>query len=157
MMSVMGSFTIDENLVLRYYTPDFYFNIQGLFKYVILKGQGQSTDNMETRDWGTELNASYLLPYKIRLSSSFRWSLKKGYSGETGNIRENILDVAIERDCFSKKYYGTGTIQISAFDLLQSRRDLSRNVGASYIQNTRTSTMGSYFMCRFVYSFNFFP
>lgn len=156
-VSVMGSFTIDENLVLRYYTPDFYFNIQGLFKYVILKGQGQSTDNMETRDWGTELNASYLLPYKIRLSSSFRWSLKKGYSGETGNIRENILDVAIERDCFSKKYYGTGTIQISAFDLLQSRRDLSRNVGASYIQNTRTSTMGSYFMCRFVYSFNFFP
>lgn len=76
-VSVMGSFTIDENLVLRYYTPDFYFNIQGLFKYVILKGQGQSTDNMETRDWGTELNASYLLPYKIMIEFFFQMEFKE--------------------------------------------------------------------------------
>ncbi len=154
--STMGAFTVDENPSLGYYTPDFYFNIQGLFSYMILKGRDGAAGNMKTQDWGAELSASYLLLSKIRLSSSFRWSLKKGYSSEAGNIREKILDVTIERDCFSKKY-GTGTIQISAYDLLQSRRELSRNVEASYIQNTRTSTMGSYFMCRFIYSFNFFP
>lgn len=154
-ISTMDSYVIDERPNLKYYTPDLNFRIQGIYRYMAIKGQTVTDGSMNTHDFGAQLEISYLLPYKIRINPSFRWSFKKGYE-ETGDVREKILDVIIERDCFSKKY-GTGTIKLSGFDLLQSRKQLARIVGSSYVQNTISSTMGSYFMCSFIYSFDFFP
>lgn len=86
---------------------------------------------------------------------TFRWNLKKGYSA-SGNVREEILNIALSKTCFSKKY-GTGSIRLEGFDLLQSRKQVTRNTDATFIEDITNSTMGSYFLCSFMYSFNFFP
>ncbi len=151
------SFILDEQPHIRYYDSDsdFECTFRGLFRCMGISGQNSVSGNMKTQDWATSVSITYLLPFKIRCYSSFSWSLKKGY-GNFRNMNENILDITLTRECFSKKY-GIGSIQLSGFDLLQSRKQLSRNVGSNYVQNTVTATMGGYFMCSFIYTFNIFP
>lgn len=149
-----GTFVVEENMNLNYLTPNLEIMFSGSYKLMALHGLN-NTQEPKTQDLETELSVSYLLPWKLRLNPSFRWSLKKGYAA-SGDIRQNLLNVRLSRDCFSKKY-GAGTIRLEGFDLLQSSKQLTRNTGATYIENITTSTMGSYFLCSFIYSFNFFP
>lgn len=154
-VSTTGTFSTSQRPEIGYHAPDIDLVLRGLYEYKIIRGQDTSGAHTKTHDWGAEFRASCLLPLKIRFEPSFQWTMKRGY-GESGDIRENILDVTLSRECFSKKY-GTGTIQLSGYDLLQSRKQISRSIGSSFIQDTRNSVMGSYFMCSFVYSFNYFP
>lgn len=154
-VSATSTFTTSQRPEIGYHAPDIDLVLRGLYVYKTIRGQTASASHTKTHDWGAEFRASCLLPLKIRFEPSFHWTLKRGY-GESGDIRENILNVTLSRECFSKKY-GTGTVQLSGYDLLQSRKQISRSIGSSFIQDTRTSVMGSYFMCSFVYSFNYFP
>ena len=152
--STTGTFSLREQPSIRYVTPDFNCRLQGQFRYMAVDGKGGADQQSRTYDWGAELRAYYILPYKLRLEPSYAWSLKRGY-GEFGNIRENILDIVLSRE-FSWKKYGVATLQLSGYDLLQSRKIVSRSVEASYIQNSSSSTLGSYFLGSFIYNFNAF-
>lgn len=152
--STTGTFALEEQPSILYNGQDFNCQFRGLFRYMAVKGQSMANDNMKTYDWGAAFTASCLLPGKIRFNPSYNWSLKRGY-GEFGNVNENILDVTLSRE-FSWKKYGVGTVQLAGYDLLQSRKQLSRNIGVAYIQNTSTTTLGSYFLCNFIYNFNAF-
>lgn len=154
-ISTMKTFDISGDAFINYRISDFDFNLRGMYACDVIRGQKVYGSNTKTHDWEVQFTGSCLLPYKIRVASSFGWKLKRGY-GESGDMSENILNITLSRDCFSKKY-GTGTIQISGYDLLQSRKHIFRSVESSFVQDTKASVMGSYFLCSFVYSFNFFP
>lgn len=153
-ISTMNTILIDEYPHISYLTPDFEYRIEGVFKYRDIRFCNSTSSNMRTLDWGLTASVSYTLPLKIRLISSFSWIQKKGY-GNFDNMNKKILDLTLSKDCFSRKY-GTASIQLSGFNLLQDKKNIYRDTSAYFIQDSITSTMGSYFMCSIIYNFNVF-
>lgn len=152
----MKRFTFDERPHIRYYKENFDFKVEGIFSYTNAKSNVHEQENIETYDWGSSLDVSVALPYKIRLGTTLRWVNKKGY-GAGYNYSETILNGMLSKRIFSSPRYGEGMIKFAINDILQNRRNSSLIIGDNYYQSNASRTLGCYFIGSIIYNFNFFP
>ena len=72
-------------------------------------------------------------------------------SGVNGNV--TLLNASLEKTIFKKK---NGFIRLSGFDILNQNKNISRNVSANFITDTRVNRLTRYFMLTFTYRLNRF-
>jgi hypothetical protein len=92
------------------------------------------------------------LPADFKIESDVNWSTNSGY---TEGYRQNeVLWNASASKSFLKG--NAATVRLKVYDLLQQRSNISRSITANYVQDAEYNTLGSYFMCHFIYRFSAF-
>lgn len=87
---------------------------------------------------------------------NFNYDVAKALNnGFTTSVGANplIVNATLEKQIFKNK---NGAIKLQAFDLLNENTNISRNVTANQITDTRTNRLQRYFMLSFVFRFNKF-
>ena len=77
------------------------------------------------------------------------------YNGLSDDFNQNywLWNMSIGKKVFKNKL---GEIAISAFDLLNQNRSISRNITEVYIEDVQTTTLTRYIMLNFTYNFRNF-
>ncbi len=111
-----------------------------------------SLDNQVSHRFGGTFNATYYTPWNIILASDLNYSATRGYSN--GYDSDSWMwNASIAYQFLPGK---NATIMLKAYDLLQQKKDINRNVTATYIDDTEYNALTRYFMLSFTYKFNTF-
>lgn len=104
----------------------------------------QSSDYFNEK-LGLQANIIFLKGFVFSNDLSYQY-----YSGLSSQFTDNytLWNMALARKVFKDK---SGEFKISIYDLLNQNSSYSRTVTESYIQDTRNSVLGQYFMFTFTY------
>lgn len=112
----------------------------------------QGKDDQNVFNYGVGGNTTIYLPLSFKIESDINYSTNSGYSA--GFQQKEVLWNASASKQFLKN--NQGTIRFKIYDILKQRSNISRNITASYIQDTEYNTLSSYFMVHFIYRFSIF-
>jgi Outer membrane protein beta-barrel family/CarboxypepD_reg-like domain len=104
------------------------------------------------KTWRLIHSSRMFFKHDFNFSYDVTKALNNGY---TSNVDANplIVNATLEKQIFKNK---NGAIKLQAFDLLNENTNVSRNVNANNITDTRTNRLQRYFMLSFVLRFNKF-
>jgi hypothetical protein len=108
--------------------------------------------NATTRAYTLSHNSRIFLPKSFILSYDIEKTINDGFGG-TVSTNPLIINSTLEKQFFSKKNL---TIRLQSLDMLNQNTNVSRNVTASGITDTRTNRLGRYYMATFVFRLNKF-
>lgn len=102
--------------------------------------------------YGGNFNGTWYMPLGFVLNTELTYSATSGY---TAGYDEDswMWNASISYQFLPGK---NATIMLKAYDLLQQKKDISRSVTASYIDDTQYNALTRYFMLSFTYKFNTF-
>ena len=149
------NFSATNRANANYRSDLFDVGINASISYQNVTNELQSENNRRTYDWGVGGSTAWYLPRNITLDSDVEWSDRSGYSSNF-NTSQIIWNASVSKQLFNKKY-GSGTVKLKIYDILQERKNLNYTVGNGYTQNRISTTMPSFFMCSFIYRVNIFP
>ena len=149
------NFSVTNRANANYRSDLFDFGINASIAYQNVANKLQPDNNRHTYDWGFGSTTTWYLPSNFTLDSDINWSDRSGYP-EKFNTSQMIWNASVSKQLFNKKY-GTGTLKLKIYDILQERKSLNYTVGSNYTQNRISTTMPSFFMCSFIYRVNIFP
>jgi hypothetical protein len=104
------------------------------------------------RTWRITHSSRMFFKHDFNFSYDVAKALNNGYSS-TVDANPLIVNATLEKQIFKNK---NGAIKLQALDLLNENTNISRNVSATVITDTRTNRLQRYFMLSFVFRFNKF-
>lgn len=143
---------VSERLGINYKSDWVDLGVRGTFRYNGVNNTLQGQDDRNTYNYSVGGNTSIYLPWNFRIESDIDYSTNSGYAA--GYQQNEVLWNAAVAKQFLKN--NQGTIRFKIYDILHQQSNISRNVTASYIQDTEYNTLGSYFMFHFIYRFSIF-
>src|SRR5699024_9624008 len=137
------NFSIEELLNLR---------VSGNVRYNKTKYSLQKSQNTSYFNYGGMVDFNLDLPANIELQTDLRYT---GNSGLSAGFNQNIMNwnASISKYLFNNQ---SGEIKLSAYDLLQQRSNIDRQITSQYISDVRTNELPSYFLLSFVYHIKYF-
>ena len=102
--------------------------------------------------YGGQCNASYTAPFGLMLSSDLSYSATSGYASGY-NTKQWLWNASLGYSFLAGKQ---ATLQVSVFDILNQRRNVSRNVTAAYVEDLAYNSLARYAMVTFTYKFSSF-
>ncbi|MDR1738499.1 MAG: outer membrane beta-barrel protein [Candidatus Symbiothrix sp.] len=112
-------------------------------------------DNKQTFNLGLGGDISFYLPRNWTIETDINYTRRSG-SFDEYNVPETMWNASITKQLFSKRY-GTGSLKLSVYDILQSRSSISASATNNGYQITTANVIPSFFMCSFIYKFTAFP
>jgi hypothetical protein len=132
--------------------PDYFeFELRPFYNLQIVRNTVQTASNRDVHTYGGTFNATYNAPFGLSVNSELSYSGTQGYS--VGEPNQWLWNASIGYSFLKGK---AATISLKAFDLLQQRENVRRNVTANYIDDTEYNSLTRYFMLNFTYKFNTF-
>lgn len=108
--------------------------------------------NQNYGSWVLTSNARVDIPGGVTFRYDFQYTLNNGLAeGVNGNIA--LLNASLEKTILKKK---NGFIRLYGFDILDQNKNITRQVTANSIIDTRTNRLTRYFMLSFTYRLNRF-
>ncbi len=123
-----------------------YYNLQ------TTRNSLQVGSNRTVHTYGGRFNGAWYAPFGLVLNTDLSYMGTSGYSD--GYDQEQWMWNASIAYQFLKGR--EATIAVKAYDLLQQRKSISRNVTANYIDDTFYNSLTRYVMVTFTYRFNTF-
>lgn len=117
-----------------------------------LKTDKARNSNMTVHSYGAVFNAYYRTPVDIILSTDLRFTGTSGYS-EGYDTNQWMWNASISYEFLKSKSL---TVALKAYDLLQQKKNIRRNVTANYIDDLDYNSLTRYFMVTVSYRFNTF-
>ena len=156
LLNTMKSLNIRERAGINYRSELFDVGLNANFGYANSINDINPDRNLNTYDYGLMANTTWYLPYNFTINTDIARNDKRGYS-DGYNQSETIWNASITKRLFNKATAGTGSVRLKIFDILQERKNISRNIGSNYIEDVQSNTLQSFFLCSFIYNFNIFP
>ena len=108
--------------------------------------------NLNQTTWTLSNDVRIDIPKGWIMRWEFDYTLNQGLAaGVTRNIA--LLNASLEKELFKKK---NATLRLQAFDIFNQNINVSRNVSANFITDSRVNRLAQYFMVGFVYRLNRF-
>lgn len=139
-------------LGLNYRSDLFDFSVRGNINYNNVQNSLEGQQNQEFMTYGGSASTTIYLPWNMSVESDINYSTNSGYA-DGFSKQEWLWNASLQKQLFKQK---NGTIRFKIYDILQQRSNINRSVTNSYIRDTTTNTLTSYFMFHFVYRFNIF-
>jgi len=154
--NTMQSRMIGDNLNLRLQLNDsLYIGTNGMVNYnnISYTAVPQNNQKIYNYAWGANIQWTFLPGwiFDSDINRAWRSGYPVGY-----NVSQTIWNAAITKQLF-KKQYGTGSVKLQVFDILQDRKNISASQSASNLQFSQTNVIPSYFLASFIYRFSIFP
>ena len=147
-----GSFMIGEMFSFAWRPDYFEFELRPSYNLQIVRNSVQTSSNRNVHTYGGAFNATYNAPFGLSVNSELTYSGTQGYS-EGYDSDQWLWNASIG---YSFLKGNAATISIKAYDLLQQKENIRRNVTANYIDDTEYNSLTRYFMLNFTYKFNTF-
>ena len=112
----------------------------------------QTAANRTVHSYGGTFNAQWYAPLGLVLATDLTYEATSGYA-DGYDTRQWLWNASLSYQFLAGR---SATITLAAYDLLNQRSQVSRNVTANYIDDTRYNTLGRYVMLSFSYRFNTF-
>lgn len=112
----------------------------------------QTRNNRNVHTYGGAFNGTYSAPFGLVLSTDINYSQTSGYSSGY-NTKQWIWNASIAYQFLRDR---KASIQVSVYDILGERKNISRNQTASYIEDVAYNSLGRYAMVTFTYRFTTF-
>jgi len=147
---------IGDNLNLRLQLNDsLYIGTNGSINYnnITYTAVPQNNQKISNYSWGANILWTFLpgWTFDSDINRTWRSGYPVGY-----NVTQTLWNAGITKRLF-KKQYGTGSIKLQVFDILQDRKNISASQSASNLQFSQTNVIPSYFMASFIYRMSIFP
>lgn len=146
--------TLAERISLNFSIEDLLnLRVSGNVRYNKTSYSLQESQNTSYFNYGGMLDFNLDLPANIELQTDLRYT---GNSGLSAGFNQNIMDwnASISKYLFNNQ---SGEIKLSAYDLLQQRSNIDRQITSQYISDVRTNELPAYFLLSFVYHIKYFP
>jgi outer membrane receptor protein involved in Fe transport len=103
--------------------------------------------NSSSNSWTLSSNINIDITKSLIFKYDFDYTIN---SGLASSVSKNlaIMNASLEQQLFKKK---NGVIKLAAYDLFKQNSNISRNVSANSITDTRTNKLTRYFMLTFTY------
>jgi hypothetical protein len=147
---------VGDNLNLKLQLNDsLYIGTIGMINYnnIAYTAVPQNNQQLYNFAWSANIMWTFLQGWTFDSDITRNW--RSGYPVGY-NISQTIWNAAITRQLF-KKQYGTGSLKLQIFDILQNRNNISASQTASSLQFSHTNVIPSYFLASFIYKFSIFP
>ncbi|MDB5199075.1 MAG: TonB-dependent receptor [Chitinophagaceae bacterium] len=103
--------------------------------------------NEQYSTWSINSNINVDIPGNWVLRYDFGYTINQGLTGAVGK-NPVIMNASIEKQLFKTK---NGIIRLQGFDLFNQNSNISRNVSANSIIDSRSNRLNRYFMLTFTY------
>ena len=154
--NTMQTRMIGDNLNLKFQLTDsLYIGTNGMINYnnIAYTAVPQNNQKLYNYAWGANILWTFLPGWTFDSDVNRTW--RSGYLAGY-NTTQTIWNAAITKQLF-KKQFGTGSLKLQIFDILQDRKNISASQSASNLQFSQTNVIPSYFLASFIYRFSIFP
>lgn len=147
-----GSFGIAESFSFAYRPDNLELELRPNYYFQNTTNSISTVDNTNLHRFGGSFNGTWYTPFGIVLATDLNYSATRGYAA--GYDSDSWMwNASISYQFLPGK---AATLMIKAYDLLQQKKDISRSITASYIDDTEYNALTRYFMVSFTYRFNTF-
>ncbi len=148
-----GSLRLFEMMAIAYRPSNIELELRPTYGLQTTHNSLRSVGNMTVHTYGANFNAYYYTPIGVILSSELRYSGTSGYA-KGYDSEQWMWNASIAYDGFMRSK--SLTLALKAYDLLQQKKSINRNVTANYIDDMSYNTLTRYFMVTLTYKFNTF-
>lgn len=132
--------------------------LRGRVSYSNTENSLEGQQDRKVIGYGGTFNTTAYLPYGISIDTDLNYSANNSSSSDY-KLNEWMWNASIAKDFginIKKKSYGTGTLKLNFYDILQQRTNISQSASIKAYTETITSTLPAYFMASFIYKFQIF-
>lgn len=146
------SANIRESMGIAYRPDNMEFELRPEYALQTTRNSLKSVGNMTVHTYGAMFNAYYRTPIDIILATDLRFSGTSGYA-QGYDANQWMWNATISYEFLRSKSL---TVALKAYDLLQQKKNIRRNVTANYIDDLSYNSLTRYFMVTLTYRFNTF-
>lgn len=150
--NVSNSFMVAESFAFAYRPDNLELELRPMYHFTTTRNSASSVASTNVHRFGGNFNGTYYTPFGIVLNTELTYSATRGYA-QGYDADSWMWNASISYQFLPGK---NATIMLKAYDLLQQKKDISRSVTASYIDDTQYNALTRYFMLSFTYKFNTF-
>ena len=145
--------SVRERLSITLRLSNFDIRANGNFNYNKTKNRMVTTGNQNTYNFNYGLSSTGNFNNGFGFSTDINMSSRRGYSSANMNTNELIWNAQIS---YRFLYRKQATISLQAYDILNRRSNISRNISAESRSDRETNAIYSYVMAHFIWRFNLF-
>lgn len=150
--NVSNSFMISESFSFAYRPDNLELELRPMYNFSTTHNSASSMSSTNVHRYGGNFNGTWYMPLGFVLNTELTYSGTSGYA--TGYDAESWMwNASISYQFLPGR---NATVMLKAYDLLQQKKDISRSVTATYIDDTQYNALTRYFMLSFTYKFNTF-
>lgn len=133
--------------------PDYLeFELRPRYSLQLTKSGIASQSDRTVHSYGGMFNATYNAPFGLSVSTDLNYSATSGYS-QGYDSKQCLWNATIAYSFLKNRSL---VLSVKAYDLLQQRSNIRRNVSANYIDDTLYNSLSRYFMVTVAWKFNTF-
>ncbi|MCM1110179.1 MAG: outer membrane beta-barrel protein [Clostridium sp.] len=146
------SVNFNESPSLAFRPDNLEFELRPRYSLQYTANTLNTTGNNLVHSYGASFHAYYYTPIGLVIDTDVEFSGTSGYAA--GYDRNQWMwNASLSYQFLHDK---SATLSLKVYDLLQQRSNISRNVTANYIDDTRYNSLTRYFMLSFSWRFNTF-
>ena len=145
--------SVRERLSITLRLSNFDIRANGNFNYNKTKNLMVATGNQNTYNFNYGLSSTGNFIIGFGFSTDINMSSRRGYSSANMNTNELIWNAQVS---YRFLYRKQATISLQAYDILNRRSNISRNISAESRSDRETNAIYSYVMAHFIWRFNLF-
>ena len=150
--NVSMSFNVFESPGISFRPDNFEFELRPQYNIQLTHNSLQSNGNMTVHRYGGRMDVTYYTPWGLNIQTDVNYSATSGYAA--GYDTKTVMwNASISQQFLRSKAL---TLSVRAYDLLNQRNNIRRNVTANYIDDIDYMSLSRYFMVSVSYRFNTF-
>ena len=150
--NVSGQINVNESFSLAWRPTSLELELRPRYSLQHVVNSLASQPGRTVHNYGGTFNATWYAPFGLVLNTDLSYTATSGYSAGF-DTNEWMWNAGISYQFLKGR---NATVSLRAYDLLQQRSNISRNVTANYIDDTRYNSLTRYFMLSFAYKFTTF-
>jgi hypothetical protein len=147
-----GALSLRPFVVMAFRTDVWDISLRPFYGLQTTTNSLKTVNNSDITNYGATLNGQWYAPFGLVLGTDLSFTANRGYAAGY-DADEWMWNAQVSYQFLRGR---AATIALKAYDLLQSRKTLSRSVTANYIDDTSYNSLTRYFMLSFSYRFNTF-
>lgn len=150
--NVSNSFMVAESFSFAYRPDNLELELRPMYHFTTTHNSASAEKTTNVHRYGGNFNGTWYMPGNFVLNTELTYSDTKGYAAGY-DASSWMWNASISYQFLPGK---NATIMLKAYDLLQQKKDISRSITATYIDDTQYNALTRYFMLSFTYKFNTF-
>ena len=146
------NYMVGESFSIAWRPDNFELELRPFYNFQTTHNSLAVAANRNVHTYGGRFNGTYITPFGVTINTDLNYSATSGYS-QGYDSNQWMWNAQISYQFLRGK---NATIAVKAYDILQQRESIRRNVTANYIEDTESNVLGRYVMATFTYTFNTF-
>lgn len=143
-----GNLQAQEELTLRFTHDIVDIGAKGQFTYSYTHNNISTVSTRNVFNYSVTGDVTFHLPKSWEISTDIGYTNRIGYGDNLGDLSEVLWNATIS------KAWTNASIALSAYDMLNQKKNVVQTVGENYVQYQRYNTLPTYFMFTFTYKLN---